>query len=159
MKHHSFKKTAALAPSSPDRTYYRLLRRRARTFKIDLPRKQWCDLWHTHFDWEGHGDLSRIHRRKHLIALFSALSRARRELASQTTPYQLFAAVYPTSSADDALYVHTKNPNSTPFPYTFPGALPATTLPPLLASFVNLRYYDVLKAPANSGLCYLIVAR
>jgi hypothetical protein len=148
-----------MTSTAPNRDYYRRLRHQARGFKVDLPAKKWCDLWHTHFDWDGFGNLGGMHRRRHLNALLTALARARVELAAQPVAYQLFAAVYPKSSADDALYVHTRNPNSTPFPYAFEDAVPAAALPPLLAASVDRQHYRVLKSPADGGSCYLLIAQ
>jgi hypothetical protein len=152
------KQSLALTEPGPDRSYYRRLSREVRKFEVDLPAKKWCDLWHTHFDWDGYGDRGWLDRRRHLRALFVALTRARRELAAQSIPYQLFAAVYPASSSDDALYVHTENPNSTPFPFEFPDTQPTAGLPPLLATFVDPRRYRVLKSNGSRGICYLVVA-
>lgn len=137
--------------SHPDRDYYRRLYRTADSFRVDLITKRWCDLWHVHFDWNGFGNLNRVHRLKHLNVVLRALDRARRELAGTTQPYQLFAIVYPRSSIDDAVYVHTENPNGTEFPLRFSGAVPIDTLPPLLAGRVNLKLYSVLKQRHDEG--------
>lgn len=147
-----------IAEDVPNIHYYRKLRVRASRFRVDLPRKQWCDLWHTHFDWDGFGNLGHVHRRKHINALLTALRRARVELGSQNKPYQLFAAIYLKSSADDALYVHTENPNNTPFPQDFEGAFPVQSLPPLLSSAIDPRHYKILKSHSDDRLCFILLA-
>src|SRR3989442_2446792 len=121
-----------------DRAYYRKLRHKAERFRVNLPAKQWCDLWHEHFDWDGLGNLGWLHRRKHLAVLLSALRRARAELSGSDQPHQLFALVHPRSSADDGVFVHTPNPNGSAFPCTFERAVAVHTLPLLLAGWVYL---------------------
>lgn len=143
----------------PDRDYYRRLRRRADSFGVDLAAKQWCDLWHTHFDWKGFGELGWVHRRRHLNALLRALDRARTELATVSSPHQLFALVHPGSSADDAIYVHTPNPNGSEFPCAFSNAAPVSELPPLLVGRVDLSRYSVLLQRYGSEVFYVIQPR
>lgn len=139
----------------PDKRYYHRLRRSASQFRVDMEARQWCNLWHQHFDWDGFGDLSWRHRRAHLAALLRALTRARLELNSSTQAHQLFAIVHARNSVNDALYVHTDNPHNTEFPChmlgrksEFPG--------PLLAGRVNLARYEVLVRAHGSDTSYVI---
>jgi hypothetical protein len=134
----------------------RKLRTESARFLVNLEAKKWCDLWHTHFDWDGEGDAGWVIRRQYLNALLRALSRARRELAKANIPYQLFAAIYPRSSGEDALYVHTANPNSTEFPIQFDDADEVQSLPPLLASRIDRGLYRVLKTKQGD---FIILAR
>jgi len=143
---------------SPDRSYYLKLRGKAQSFHVNLNEKKWCDLWHTHFDWEGFGNLSWFHRRQHLKILLLALARARKELLSQQTPFQLFATIHPNSSADDAIYIHTPNPNGSEFPLTFENAKPIASLPPLLNGRVNQNHYMVLKATGYGNPHFILLA-
>lgn len=145
--------------AQPDREYYRKLSRKCRRFRVNIAAKQWCDLWHQHFDWDGLGNFGWRHRRKHLAALLEALRRARVELASSTQPYQLFALVHPRSSGDDAVYVHTPNPNGSAFPCTFAGASEVRHLPPLLAGKVDLTQYEVSAMPSQEGSYFVIQPR
>lgn len=145
--------------SRPDHLYYFKLQNEARSFRVDLPGKEWCDHWHTHFDWDGFGNLNWAHRRRHLKALLVALQRARQELLACGRPYQLFATVYPRSSADDGLYVHTENPNGTEFPLDFGYAMQMSVLPPLLSGKVNLDHYVVMKAGKSENPYFIILAR
>ena len=145
------------APASQH--YYRSLWRKARQFRVDMSAKQWCDLWHAHFDWDGKGDESWLDRRKHVRVLLHALARARRELKSFGGPYQLFATVHPASSADDAIYVHTENPNGTPFPCEHTGAIPVASLPQPLAGEVSLIHYEVLSLGSGKEKYFVLIPR
>jgi hypothetical protein len=146
--------------SDPTTDYYRLLKRNSRRFRVDMARRKWCDLWHSHFDWRGFGDKGFIHRRRHLNALLTALQRARIELSNYSGAYQLFAAIHLRDSANDALYVHTPNPNGTEFPVDFSGANEIEELPTLLSGRVDLRIYRVLRQHHADGTeSFLVIPR
>lgn len=149
--------TGAARPPGPGRGYYMELKRNARSFCVGLDRKKWCDFWHTHFDWDGFGNLGWLDRRRHLNALLTALTCARKELSSQQTPFQLFATIHPKSSTDDAIYVHTANPNGHEFPHGFADALPASSLPPLLKGMAGQMHYVVLKAGHDNPYFIILV--
>jgi hypothetical protein len=127
---------------APTNRYYFDLKRKTNTFQVELGPKQWCDLWHQHFDWKGFGDKGWLHRRRHLTALLVALSRARQELTNAAIPYQVFASLHLNDSGSDAIYVHTENPNGTPFPIVHTGHQ-VTSLPPLLATRICLEQHRV----------------
>ena len=143
--------------SSVNRNDYARLFRAAISFAVNLPQRQWCNLWHQHFDGKGFGDLNWVHRRRHITVLLKALNRARRELQATKQPHQLFAIVHPQDSSSDAIYVHTPNPYS-----EFPSAISGSeihTLPPLLAGRVDQSIYEVLVNRHNDGNTYLIRPR
>jgi len=141
----------------PTAAYYRLLKREASRFTVDMARRKWCDLWHEHFDWRGFGDRGFVHRRRHVNALLTALRRARVELSDHPGPYQVFAIVHVKDSANDGLYVHTPNPNGTDFPMEFPGAESVVGLPPLLSGRVDLHHYKVLRQRNGDGTEFFVI--
>lgn len=142
-----------------DRRYYRELTSKSRSYAVRMDKKQWCDLHHDHFDWDGKGNASRAHRVRHLNALFRALRRARIELENYGHPYQLFAYVDLQNSADDALYVHTPNPNGTEFPSSIESLSVPVQPPPLLGARVDSRYYEVRRYGNESGSIYYVIPR
>lgn len=142
----------------PDERYYYRLIRKASLFRVDIEKREWLNLWHQHFDWEGFGDLSWRHRRRHLAVLLRALTRARVELKGSSKPNQLFATVHTRESASDAIYVHTENPHNTEFPCKLSGRK-IEALPTLLAGRVNLALYDVLVSHHEDGTTYVIHPR
>ncbi len=118
--------------------YYDRLRQKAMAFSIDLRPSQWYDLWHEHFDWHGNSRLSSRDRAQHLSALFDAFRRALKQAAAAERPIQVFVSIAPDSHADqDALYVHTPNPNGTAFPRPFDGVQWDVSPPPFLRAFVK----------------------
>lgn len=131
--------------------------KKARSYKVGMARKAWCDYSHQHFDWEGWGNRSWLDRRRHLAALLHAFSRAQRELLAFSGPYQVFASITPDDSASDAVYVRTPNPNGPPFPME-PLGVRVSSLPPLLAGRIDLSRYEVFRHGAGPSASYTILA-
>lgn len=124
--------------------YYGGLRKTATAFSIDLEPPRWYDLWHQHFDRCGYSRQSRRARVQHLNALFTAFRRALEQASGATTPVQIFVSIAPESEAEqDALYVHTPNPNGTPFPHPFEGVQWNVLPPPVLRAFVEGEPWEV----------------
>jgi hypothetical protein len=132
-------------PETPNAAYYARIWRKARSYKVDMASKRWCDLWHRHFDWDGAGNESWRDRRRHLSVLLHAFRRAQAELMGFHGDHQVFALVTPSDSASDAVYVHTPNPNGTPFPMV-PFGKRILTLPPLLAGRIDMARYQVFRS-------------
>jgi len=76
----------------------------------------WFDLWHYHADFSGYGNLSASHRRRHLAAHADFFRRAAGDLHQRSEPFQLWLYLNRSDAGTDAVYVHTPNPNGTPFP-------------------------------------------
>ena len=145
-------------PRNPDAAYYRKLHRDTARFKVNLSQKNWCDYWHQHFDWFNFGDRGWLDRRRHLNRLLLALRNARDELSiNADQPYQLFAAVHPKSSGDDAIYVHTANPNGSKFPAEFDDGDLIDWLPPLLAGRLDRDRYTVRRMHFENESYFLIM--
>ena len=142
-----------------DRTYYRKLLKKSRTFLVDLPAKQWCDFHHQHFDWEGTGNEGRLQRILHLNAHLRALRRARLELQAQEKPFQLFAYIDLAASENDAVYIHTPNPNGTSFPAELSCLDEEAQPPPILACRVNRSLFKIFKSSAPGSHVYYLVPR
>ena len=142
-----------------ERTYYRKLLKKSRSFVVDLPAKEWCDLHHEHFDWDGKGNEGRLQRVRHLNAHLRALRRARLELQAQRAPFQLFAYIDLAASENDAVYVHTPNPNGSAFPAELSCRSEETQPPPLLACRVDRRLFKILKSSEPGSHVYYLLPR
>ena len=126
------------------RRYYRGLERRAAAFSPDLRGGNWFDLYHTHFDWLGHGRRGEAHRRQHLTALFTAFHRVAEQARTSGRPLQVWLSIAADHEVEqDALYVHSANPNGTPFPYPFPGVEWGVPVPRFLQGLVDEATHDV----------------
>jgi len=140
-----------------DIRYYVKLHKKSSRFAVRLDKKKWCDLYHEHFDWDGKGNVSRVHRIRHLNALLHALRRARIELAAYGKPHQLFAYIDLKNSADDALYVHTPNPNGSEFPNPIESVSVLVRPPSILAARVDANRYEVRRC--GEGSIYYVIPR
>lgn len=83
--------------------------------------ENWFDLWHFHFDMEGYGNKSFRKRSAHLDRLFRHFELIAGNFKKQVREFQLFAVVSEKFSSEDALYIHTPNPNGDNFPYKVPN--------------------------------------
>lgn len=146
-----------LVAQRPDRKYYFQLLLAAQRFRVGLEASGWCDLWHRHFDWEGFGDIGRVHRRRHLIVLLRALNRARIELQASARPCQLFALIHPRRSVDDAVYVHTETPHASAFPCPLSGRR-LGVLPAFLSGRLDACRYVVRVLAGGDGDTYSVEA-
>ena len=83
----------------------------------------WFDFWHTHYDWPGFGNHRWKSRKPHLDALFRNFEHYAEHLNKWGKKFQLFIQINNSDSSQDAIYIHTKNPNflecpgHTEFPY------------------------------------------
>ena len=143
-------------PSAPNRVYYFNLARRARLFRLPVSRDQWFDLWHTHFDWQNFGALGKLDRRKHLNATFVAFGRARQQLGVWGQPHETFVRAAPHDSGGDAVYVHSANPNGTPFPLVHHWGTEIHYVPSILFGQVNLSKHSILRSVDGSEIVYSI---
>ena len=126
--------------------------RNAARFKLD---SGWFDLWHTHFDWEGYGRKSRAMRRQFLVALFRAFERALAQ-ARRRRRIQIFLSISRAEPEQDALYVHTPNPNGSSFPHRFPGFRPLRRLPAFVAPHVDRDRFEVLSGRFGGTGWYVV---
>ncbi|MBP6899938.1 MAG: hypothetical protein KBC73_07625 [Burkholderiaceae bacterium] len=139
--------------------YYWKLQKKSRSFVVDLASKKWCDLYHQHFDWDGKGNEGRVHRVRHINAHLRALRKARIELQGHVTPYQLFAYIDLKASENDAVYIHTPNPNGTAFPAELSSDQDEVNPPPLLACRIDRGLFKVIKSSAPDSNAYYVVSR
>ena len=77
---------------------------------------EWFNDWHAHPDFYGHGNTSLRIRKAHLRIASSALQNMRQKLAEKQIEHQVYITIVLEDASQDALHVHTTNPDGTPFP-------------------------------------------
>ena len=89
--------------------------------ELDLSggKDSWFDFWHTHLDWEGEGNNNWNVRESYLTALLKLYGLVCKRLKVYPFPFQVWIDIYEEDSSQDAVYVHTKNPNRNNFPHAF----------------------------------------
>lgn len=117
------------------RRRYRALHRDAARFAVKP--QGWYDFMHWHVDWDGLGNLHWHERREHLAALFVMFRRLLTETADWPVPHQAWLQVDGFDGSQDAVYLHTANPNRDNFPATFPGVVWDADVPERLNEFMT----------------------
>lgn len=76
----------------------------------------WFDFYHFHIDNTGLGNKSWNSRKQHLDALFLIAEKVESLMREYDKPFQFWIEVYDHESWDDAIYIHSENPNQSNFP-------------------------------------------
>jgi hypothetical protein len=97
--------------------HFRSVLREAEAFAIEPAATNWWDLWHYHPDWSGFGNLSWRFRREYLRAIGLVFGKILDARDRFQTPFQAFISLNGVDAGQDAVYLHTPNPNGTAFPY------------------------------------------
>ena len=117
------------------RRRYRALHRDAARFAVQP--MGWYDFMHWHVDWDGIGNLRWRERREHLRALFTMFGRLLVETAEWATPHQVWLQIDAYDGSQDAVYLHTPNPNADNFPHQFEGTEWDVPIPERLQEFIT----------------------
>lgn len=117
----------------------------------------WFDNWHIHFDWKGYGNDSFKRRKPHLDKLFRHFELLVDKTKKLTIDFQLYAVLLDFDSYDDALFLHTPNPNNSQFPFKISDLQLTTTLTNYqLNEYINnLDSYEKLYGKADEAFCLL----
>ena len=116
------------------RRYYRALQRDTGALRVDID--GWFEYWHTHPDWRGEGNRGARDRRRHLAAGFTLFRRLLEQAAQARGPVQVFMLVDALDSSQDAVYVHTPNPNRDNFPMRYENVAWDVPVPVILREFL-----------------------
>lgn len=117
------------------RRYYRALRRDAGRFSVQP--SGWYDYMHWHADWSGLGNRRWQERREHLAALFTMFRRLLAETSGWKSPHQVWLQIDAADSSQDAVYLHTPNPNRDNFPNRFESVDWDAEIPERLREFID----------------------
>ncbi len=119
----------------------------------------WYDLWHDHPDWDAEGNETDEHRSVVAAETIRLLHLLEERLSARSDPYQVFASLATATSEDAAVYVHTPNPNGTPFPHVFDGFVSAAGTPSWLSPHLESPQYVVLEGLSGGDKWYVIHRR
>lgn len=117
----------------------------------------WFDNWHLHFDWHGYGNTSFKRRKPHLDKLFRHFDLLEEKTRALKIDFQLYAVLYEWSSYDDALFLHTANPNGSEFPLELENPIKDNILKnaPLCDYITALTSYEKLFFDEEEPYCVL----
>ncbi|GGK89669.1 hypothetical protein ACD591_08045 [Rufibacter glacialis] len=120
-------------------------------------KESWFDFGHTHYDWEGLGINSWKKRKPHLDTLFRNFDLYPNRLKLIEKPFQLFIQLYDYDSSDDAIFIHTENPNQDNFPYKIDLMDKCTLKNQELIKYINQKggFEKLFGIADNEGYCLL----
>jgi hypothetical protein len=98
------------------RRYFEGVDRQALAFRLRIEPDAWWDLWHYHADWPGWGNRRWKYRLRHLRALAVVFEKIAELAPSMGRPFQLWISINGEDAGQDATFLHSPNPNGTPFP-------------------------------------------
>jgi len=117
----------------------------------------WFDMWHWHFDWWGFGNNSFKRRKPHLDKLFRHFEILIEKSKHLKIEFQLFAFILDKDSANDAVFLHTQNPNNSDFPLNWENISEKCTLKNKdLIEYINqLNEYEKFYGVEDEPFCIL----
>lgn len=131
----------------------------ADSFSLDLSDESWFELMHWHPDIYGTGNASQDARgictslaKQYLTTAMSALRRWNK--ASQC-----WCLLDPADSGQDSVYVHTKNPNRSNFPYEFEEVTWGVLAPSWVTAVFSPAEYVIGVSSKEPELLYWVVEK
>lgn len=102
------------------RRHFRRVHQRAAGFQLPTAPGVWWSMWHYHADWRGWGNLQWSWRREHLRALATVFRAVAVGIPACPLPVQAWLLI-DADAGQDAVFVHSPNPNGDAFPWTEAG--------------------------------------
>lgn len=131
----------------------------ADAFTLELSGDSWFELMHWHPDMRGWGNAGSDARHTCLLLVRRYLAKAMQALATWPVPSQCWALIDPADSGQDAVYVHTRNPNRDNFPYDFDEVTWDVAGPAWLAAVFPENAYRVGRSGAEEESLYWVLQR
>lgn len=128
-------KRAPLGRFRGKRRYFGRVQAQAAAFELDAGPDAWWDLWHYHADWPGWGNRRWKYRAAHLRALAIVFRHAADRALLCRRPFQAWILLSGRDAGEDGVYLHSANPNRTPYPLRLSGATTAGS--PRLLHFLS----------------------
>lgn len=123
--------------------------------RLDL--SSWFDHWHIHVDVQGRGNTRPENRLDVATATISLLKYLEQRTQARLEPLQVWAVIC-TSTGDNAVYVHSPNPNGAPYPNEFRDVQWGAPVPEWVSA-VNIDSGYEVGVAKRVGECFYIVRR
>lgn len=128
-------------------------------YDLDFGQEGWFDLWHTHLDFSGLGNNSLRIRREHIKAYISLYEDIIDKLELFAQPYQSWIELADKETEQDAVYIHTKNPNSDNFPLKINGLTWDICIPNYLEGLIDPSEFNVGQYKDEFETYYIIQSK
>ncbi len=123
-------------------------------FDCRVPESEWFDLWHVHptpgVSVAPGPDEWRVRLRR----LLAAWERVEAEARRLSRSHQTWLVIDPADPGQDAVYLHTPNPNEDNFPYCFDGVAWGVEFPEELVEFVAGRGVEFGRSEYGGSVLY-----
>ncbi|WP_339147156.1 MULTISPECIES: hypothetical protein [unclassified Sutcliffiella] len=141
--------------------YFNNIWKQVNSVQLDLNNESWFDFYHIHLDWYGVGNESVKIRREHIKAYLALYERLLNQLKECEGPYQTWISLDGEDSGQDAVFVHTPNPNDDNFPHKIDKLNWSCDIPITFSDLIdkekfNIGHYD---SSFGDGHCYVIQSK
>jgi len=145
------------------RRYFRNLKNQKLPKFLDFSgsEQSWFDFYHLHIDDTGLGNRSWKARKQHLDVLFDLAGKVEAALQQYPKDYQYWIEIDEKDSVEDAIYIHSKNPNGSIFPIRLNFDNEVEVRKTTLLEYLRERDYQVEKkelvnANGKAGTTYFL---
>ncbi|HEY8399934.1 MAG TPA: hypothetical protein VIK89_01660 [Cytophagaceae bacterium] len=84
----------------------------------------WFNFWRIYFDWDGEGNTDPKLRKQFFEEMILFYQELKLQLKGYSKPYQLWIQVHEQDSSQNAVYLHTPNPEDNNFPFRLATIVP-----------------------------------
>jgi hypothetical protein len=113
------------------------------TFQLELDHESWFDFYHIHLDWNGVGNESTKIRREHIKAYLALYERVLNQLKMFKGPYQSWIFLDEVDASQDALFIHSPNPNDDNFPFKIDKLNWDCEIPKIFSDLIEQKKFSV----------------
>ncbi|WNS78772.1 hypothetical protein RRU94_02160 [Domibacillus sp. DTU_2020_1001157_1_SI_ALB_TIR_016] len=139
--------------------YFRKLWRQTEVDTCDIRLDEWFDFWHRHLDFYGIGNNSLKFRKEHIKAHMALYNNFLKELATCNQPYQSWVLININDAGQDAVYIHTPNPNDDNYPYKNQDIDWGCSIPKSFKELIDINCYNVGFLNDEYGKFYYIQSK
>ena len=125
---------------------------------LDFVEESWFDMWHTHVDWDGEGNKNWEKRKEYIDRLVSLYNDLKNRLTNYPKQFQLWIWILESDSSQDAVYVHTPNPNDN-FPITLKKERGQETKDKRLHDYIAKLGFDIIEDSFENEKQYYLFDR
>jgi len=116
----------------------------------------WFDLWHTHTSCEDEENVSWEKRAACLQELIELYHYFNKQLENYPKPFQLWIEIWENDPAEDAVYIHTANPNSNNFPVKVEAGVEPEISDTELITWIEKQPFEIVrKKMLDDNVIYL----
>jgi len=138
--------------------YFRNLRKKVDTFKLELDEESWYDFYHRHLDFYGRGNDSEKVRIEHIKAHIALYKSMLYQLNNFRKPYQCWVSIDLEDAGYDAVFIHSPNPNSENFPFQYDNIDWKNKIPEKLKRLIDTNEFKFGHYKSDNHENYIIQA-